>query len=181
MAFYNWHFMDSYLELLIPLQDEVLAIFDAQPASLLDDLPKPSNPEELEKWELENLTLKFDRRLDLAVSYATGVPMRPIGCPHSQIQDQLHGQTWSSRMAVLQSWAMKNNRDFVFCPSCSALESIGMRRDARFMQQTSNCRYACSALKDRERDSEGRYKWGKRGNLIMVGCSCAQRMHDESH
>ncbi|KAJ1419354.1 hypothetical protein B484DRAFT_400217 [Ochromonadaceae sp. CCMP2298] len=140
MAFYNWHFMDSYLELLVPLQDEVLAIFDAQPASLLDDLPKPSNPEELEKWELENLTLKFDRRLDLA-----------------------------------------NNRDFVFCPSCSALESIGMRRDARFMQQTSNCRYACSALKDRERDSEGRYKWGKKGNLFLVGCSCAQRMHDENH
>jgi hypothetical protein len=177
LAFYNSAYMDSYLSLLRPVQDEVLAIFDAQPPTLLDDLPKPLNPEGRVKWDLENLTLKFDRRLDLAVSYLTGVPICPGGCPHSQIQDQLHGRTWESKMAVLQSWAAKDNRNYLFCPNCSALESAGLRKDGRFVGQTSNCRSACVALKDATPDSDGRYDWGAE-NLLLGCCCCAQRMHD---
>jgi hypothetical protein len=170
IAFYNSQFMDSNFALLRPVAGEVLAIYDAQPDSLLNDLPKPSGFEERMNFNLENLTLKFDRGLDLEVSYCTGVPMRTMWAgPNKEV--------WASKMSVLQFRAADGNLDYVFCPSCSALESIGLRRDARFVEQTSNCRYACVALKDRTLDSEGRYKWQK-GNFFLGCCCCSQRMHD---
>ncbi|KAJ1399590.1 hypothetical protein B484DRAFT_483999 [Ochromonadaceae sp. CCMP2298] len=187
MQFYSISFMDSYLDLLIPVGDEVLAIFDAQPPDLLVRV-RSLRPRGRDKFGF--LTLKFDRRLALAVSYSMrpgrGIPIGdqgtcgPVsGAPGTCSFGTRPKDVVFRQLAVLACMATKEHRNYIFCPNCSALESIGMRRDARFVQQTSNCHHACFALKDK-RPNNGRYDWCRAENTMLVACCCAQRMYDEN-